>query len=155
MLAATARGASAATSAARARVRACARARVDGDHGAVVAEGHHERLGSASGECSRDDHSLLGELAADELAREVLAERRHQRRAQTEPYRRDRGDRAAARGAQQVAREALLAERRQRLETDDGQVQEGGGRDHEVDAHGRPSVPARPRSRRPAAAHLI
>ena len=56
---------------------------------------------------------------------------------QPEPRGADRRDRATARRAHQVAREALLAERRQPFESDKGHVHEGrDGHDH-VDAHAR------------------
>ena len=77
------------------------------------------------------------ELAAHVLAGKVAAERGHERGAQAEPRRRAGGDRAAARRPHEVAREALLAEPGQRVEPDDGQVEERRGGDDQVDGHAR------------------
>ena len=73
---------------------------------------------------------------------DVVAERRGDRGRQSEPGGADGGDRASARRAQELGREPLLAERGQRLEADERQVEEDRGGDDEV-GHGRPRITGR------------
>ena len=112
-----------------------ARPGVDGDHRAALAARHHERLGHARRQPAGERDALAVELHADVLTEEIVAERGDERGAQPEPLRRDRGDRAAAGRAHEIARELLLAERGQTLEPDERQVQEGGCRDDQVGLH--------------------
>ena len=131
-MAASATGVSAATSAARARMPGSTVTIVrSSPTGMTTVSG--VRLVRKPG----DRHAVALDLAAHVLAAEVVADRRHERRLEPEPRRRDRGDGAAARRAHELAGEALLAGLGQRLEPDEREVEEGRGGDCEFDAkHG-------------------
>ena len=83
----------------------------------------------------RRDHLdlLLRERGANEVAGNVVPERRRHRCGKPEPRGSDGRDGAAPRRTQERPGKPLLAERRQRLQTDERQIQEDGGRDNEVD----------------------
>jgi hypothetical protein len=120
--------------------RCGARAGIDRHHRPVAAERHHHRgrrprRGARGGVAD----ALLGEHRADELPPDVVAERRRDRRVQAEPRGADGGDRASARRAHELGGEPLLAERRQRLQADEREVEKDRGGDDEV-GHGRSRI---------------
>ena len=72
---------------------------------------------------------------AHEVARVVLAERRGERRREAEARGADGRDRATAGRADEIGGEALLPGRGQALETHEREVEEGRGRNGEIDIH--------------------
>ena len=110
-----------------------ARARIDRDHRPVAAERQHDgrRRPRRRPGCDPLD-ALVGKRPAHEIAGDVLAERRCDGRVDPEPRGGDRGDGAAAGGADHVGRELLLPERGQRLEPHEREVEEDRGRDDEL-----------------------
>ena len=91
--------------------------------------------------------ALRGEHVPDEVARDVVPERRGDGRAEAEAGCAHRRDRAAARRAEELGGESLLAELGERLEPDERQIEKDRGGDDEV-GHGRSRIDVTPVTRR-------
>ena len=85
--------------------------------------------------------TLLGEHRPDDVASDVVAERRGDRGRQPQPGGADGSDRPSTWGAQELGGEPLLAQRRQRLEPDEREVEKDRRRNDEI-SHGRPRITA-------------
>jgi hypothetical protein len=117
-----------------------ARARVDRHHRTVASEGHDHRGRRPRRRPRRHClDALVGEHRAHDLAGDVVPERCGDGGREPQACAGDRGDRAAAGRAEEIARESLLAERGQGLEPDEGEVEEHGGGDDEIH-HGRARI---------------
>ena len=126
---------------------------VDRDHRPIAAERHHDRRRRARRRPGGDrPHTLVGQRRSHQISGHVFAERRRDRRGQAEPRGTHGRDRSPARRANHLSRELLFAERGQRLEPDEGQVEEHRGGDDEL-CHDRTRIARRLLMRRGPAPH--
>ena len=120
---------------------------VDRHHRPVARRGQDDGGRRTAAAAFAGGDPLGAQHVGDEVAGEILGQRRRHPHPQAEPGRADRGDRAAAGRPQQVAGVPLVAQCGHALQADDRQVEEGRSCNCQVEAHGGMSIPS-------ASAHL-
>jgi hypothetical protein len=111
------------------------RVRFVGDERAVARGGHDHAHRRALDLAAGARHALVEQRAPQLAALGIGAERAGEGHREAQSRGADGGDRPAAGRAHEVARIALLAGARHRLEADEGEVDERCGGDRHVDGH--------------------